>query len=175
MQLRNAGQDATHAVQDGFDGGLIGQGTGRIQQSSISIFGARHTMGALRPSPLAYHFERALARGACVDRSVLEHLLKAERIIAIRWRMSTLQRDRLMANSSQLGSGERTEITVIRCSTRSARTICRSEAPVKRVVTCLAPVTVSARIAAGGESDAYVQVIGKTEFVTTGTLASNML
>ena len=42
-----------------------------------------------------------------VDRSILEHLLKTEQIIAIRWRMSTLQRDRLMANSPQL-SGERT-------------------------------------------------------------------
>ena len=43
-----------------------------------------------------------------VDRSILEHLLKTEQIIAIRWRMSTLQRDRFMANSPQLGGGERT-------------------------------------------------------------------
>src|SRR5208283_4576491 len=109
MQLRNAGQNATHTVQDGFDRGLIGQGAGRIQQASISIFGASHTMGALRRSPLACGFARAPARrAACVDRSILEHLLKTEQIIAIRWRVSTLQRDRLMANSPQLGGAERT-------------------------------------------------------------------
>lgn len=103
-----------------------------------------------------------------VDRSILEHLLKTEQIVAIRWRMSTLQRDRLMANSSQLGGGNAAETTVIRCLTGSARTICHSEAPVKRVATWLAPDTVSARIAAEVESGAYLQVVGKTEFVTTG-------
>ena len=87
METTTAGQNATQAVQDGFDRGLIGQGAGRIQQSSISIFGARHTMNALRRSPLACGFERALARGAaCVDHSILEHLLKTEQTIAIRWR-----------------------------------------------------------------------------------------
>jgi hypothetical protein len=34
-----------------------------------------------------------------VDRSILEHLLKTEQIIAIRWGTSTLQRDRLITNS----------------------------------------------------------------------------
>ena len=66
-------------MQDGFDRGLIGQRAGRIQQSSISIFDARHTTGVLRRSPLACSFERALTRGAaCVDRSIPEHLLKTE-------------------------------------------------------------------------------------------------
>jgi len=83
-----------------------------------------------------------------VDRSILEHLLKIEQIIAVRWRMSTLQRDRLMANSPQLGGGSAPETIVIRCLTGTARTICRSKAPVKGVVTRLAPVTVSAQIAA---------------------------
>jgi hypothetical protein len=36
-------------VQNGFDRGLIGQGAGRIQQSSISIFSAPHDLGALLP------------------------------------------------------------------------------------------------------------------------------
>jgi hypothetical protein len=43
-----------------------------------------------------------------VDRGIPEHLLKTEQIVQIRWRMSTLQRDRLMANSPQLGGAERT-------------------------------------------------------------------
>lgn len=43
-----------------------------------------------------------------VDRSILEHLLNTEQIIAIRWGMSTLQRDRFMANSPQLGGEVRT-------------------------------------------------------------------
>src|SRR5208282_4340269 len=41
-----------------------------------------------------------------VDCSILVHLLKTEQIIAIRWRMSTLERDRFMGNSPQLGGGE---------------------------------------------------------------------
>ena len=45
MQPRNAGQNVAQAVQDSFDRGLIGQGAGRIQQSSISIFGAPHNAG----------------------------------------------------------------------------------------------------------------------------------
>ena len=49
VHLRGAGQNATQAVQDGFYRGLIGQGAGRIQQSSISIFGAPHDLGAPLP------------------------------------------------------------------------------------------------------------------------------
>ena len=83
-----------------------------------------------------------------VDRSILEHSLKTEQIIAIRWGMSTLQRDRFMANSPQLGGGKRTGNNGHSVLDWLPRTICRSEAPVKRVVTCLVPVTVSARISA---------------------------
>jgi len=43
MEAASAGQNTTEAVQDGFHRGLIGHGAGRIQQGSISIFGARHT------------------------------------------------------------------------------------------------------------------------------------
>ena len=46
MDATSTGQNVTQAVQDGFDRGLIGQGAGRIQQSSISIFGAPHDLGA---------------------------------------------------------------------------------------------------------------------------------
>src|SRR5579864_1714170 len=49
MQPGTAGQNITQAVQDSFDRGLIGESAGRIQQSSISIFGAPHDLGALLP------------------------------------------------------------------------------------------------------------------------------
>src|SRR5271166_2221759 len=49
---RSAGQNVTEAVQNSFDCGLIGQGAGRIRQSSLSIFGAPHDLGALLPSAL---------------------------------------------------------------------------------------------------------------------------
>jgi hypothetical protein len=42
MQLRTAGQNATQTIQDGLDRGLIGYGIGKVQQSSISLFGSRH-------------------------------------------------------------------------------------------------------------------------------------
>jgi len=44
MDTTTARQNAAQAVQDGFDGGLIGHGAGRIQQSSISIFDTRHML-----------------------------------------------------------------------------------------------------------------------------------
>ena len=49
MEATGTGQNVTQAVQNGFDRGLIGQRAGRIQQSSISIFGAPHDLGALLP------------------------------------------------------------------------------------------------------------------------------
>ena len=47
MDVTSAGQNVTQAAQDSLDRGLIGHGAGRIQQSSISIFGAPHDLGAL--------------------------------------------------------------------------------------------------------------------------------
>ena len=52
MQPRRAGQNVTQAVQNGFDRGLIRKGAGRIQQSSVSIFGAPHDVCAPLPSAL---------------------------------------------------------------------------------------------------------------------------
>jgi hypothetical protein len=52
MEVTSAGQNATQAVQDGFYRGLTGHRAGRIQQSSISIFGAPHVLCALMPSAL---------------------------------------------------------------------------------------------------------------------------
>src|SRR5271165_1353694 len=52
MQPRSAGQNVTQAVQNSFERGLIGQGAGRIQQSSISSFGAPHDLGALLSAAL---------------------------------------------------------------------------------------------------------------------------
>ena len=42
METTTAGQNPAQAVQNGFDRRLISQGAGRIEQISISIFGARH-------------------------------------------------------------------------------------------------------------------------------------
>lgn len=42
MDVTSVGQNVTQAVQDSLDRGLIRHGAGRIQQSSISIFGAPH-------------------------------------------------------------------------------------------------------------------------------------
>ena len=45
MDAASAGQNAAQAVQDGLYRGLIGQSAGHIQQSSVAIFGARHSDG----------------------------------------------------------------------------------------------------------------------------------
>jgi hypothetical protein len=45
MKATTAEENVAQAVQDGFDRGLIGESAGRIQQSSISIFGAAHNAG----------------------------------------------------------------------------------------------------------------------------------
>jgi len=45
VEATSAGQNAAQAVQDGFDRGLVGHGAARVQQSSISIFNARHDAG----------------------------------------------------------------------------------------------------------------------------------
>ena len=45
MKVTSAGQNVAQAVQDSFDRGLIGQGAGRIQQTSISFFSASHNAG----------------------------------------------------------------------------------------------------------------------------------
>ena len=47
VQPRSAGENVTQTVQNGFDRGLIGQGAGGIQQSSISRFCAPHVLRAL--------------------------------------------------------------------------------------------------------------------------------
>ena len=126
-------------------------------------------MGALQRSPLACGFERALARGAaCVDRSILEHLLKTEQIIAIRRRVSTLQRDRLMANSPQLGGAERTGKTghsVLDWFSQNNMPLGGTSQGSRGMP---APVTVSARISAEAKAAHTIQVVGKTELVTTG-------
>src|SRR5271166_4516899 len=77
-----------------------------------------------------------------VDRGILEHLLKIEQIIAIRWRMSTLQRDRLMANSPQLGGGSapgNNRHSVLDWYSQNNMPL---ESTSQGVVTRLAPVTV---------------------------------
>ena len=45
MKATTAGQNVAQAVEDSFDRGLIGESAGRIQQSSISIFGAARNAG----------------------------------------------------------------------------------------------------------------------------------
>jgi len=45
MKATTAGQNVAQAVQDSFDRGLIGESAGRVQQSSVSIFGAAHNAG----------------------------------------------------------------------------------------------------------------------------------
>ena len=67
VQSGSAGQNATEAVQNGFDRGLIGQGAGRIQQSSITIFGAPHILGALLPSALIRRPYHALNCGSVIS------------------------------------------------------------------------------------------------------------
>jgi hypothetical protein len=42
VQSGSAGQNTSQALQDGFYRGLIGQGSGRTQQHSISIFSDGH-------------------------------------------------------------------------------------------------------------------------------------
>jgi hypothetical protein len=45
-------QNATQTMQNGFNGGLIGNSTGCLQQGSISIFGVRHgALSEYRGSP----------------------------------------------------------------------------------------------------------------------------
>jgi hypothetical protein len=46
MQPRRAGKNLTQAVQNSFERGLVGK-AGRIQQSSISIFGVSHDPSAV--------------------------------------------------------------------------------------------------------------------------------
>ncbi len=102
-----------------------------------------------------------------VDRSILEHLLKTEQIIAIRWRMSTLQRDRLMANSPQLGGGERTGNNghpVLDWFTQNDMPLGGASQESRDMPrSCYGQCPNIGR----DESGAYVQAIGKTEFVTT--------
>src|SRR5271157_1144476 len=102
-----------------------------------------------------------------VDRSILEHLLKTEQIIAIRWRMSTLQRDRLMANSPQLGGGERTGNNghpVLDWFTQNDMPLGGASQESRDMPrSCHGQCPNIGR----DESGAYVQAIGKTEFVTT--------
>lgn len=112
--------------------------------------------------PWLLAFACALARGAArVDRSILEHLLKPEQIIAIRWRMS-------MANSPQLGGAERTGNnghSVLDWFSQNNMPLGGTSQESRGMP---APFYGQCPNIGRGESGAYVQVVGKTEFVTTG-------
>jgi hypothetical protein len=54
VQSGSAGENTSQALQNGLYRGLIGQGGGRTQQHSISIFGDGHGATVPRISQLKY-------------------------------------------------------------------------------------------------------------------------
>jgi hypothetical protein len=95
MQPRRAGKNLTQAVQNSFERGLVGK-AGRIQQSSIAVFGVPHDASALVRAALKCRRESSTARTERPDRD-------ARRVVPLACELRKQNRTHLTNASAESG------------------------------------------------------------------------